>query len=375
MRKYAPDALRTTVDQNFFLRWVHEKDVVAVYNALHAAKLVLPGAGTIADVTSCPGTDTCKLGVASSRGLSAELRHRFEDRGLQYNPLFKDIHVKVSGCPNSCGMHHVADIGFYGSSRNIGSYKVPHFQLFLGGALDDNAGNYGLAMGAIPSKRIPEAVDLLLDLYTAEHEGSEKFRDWVLRVGKKAIKEKLKGMLEVPPYEADPNFYIDWHDAREYTIGDIGVGECAGEVVTLTQFSLATAESRVFDASVLLDDVAKGDASAQEAAKVAHLAMIQAAQGLLKVENPDQKGDPAIVFPEFQKKFIDTELFFDRFVGAKEWGYLQAAHEAPGRVRDRDEARRRVEEAQLFIEAAHGCYTRILEAQAAKAAANGVKVP
>jgi sulfite reductase (ferredoxin) len=377
MRKYAPDALRTTVDQNFFLRWVHERDLVAVYNDLHAAKLVLPGAATIADVTSCPGTDTCKLGVASSRGLSAELRNRFEDRGLQYDPLLKDIHVKVSGCPNSCGMHHIADIGFYGSSRNIGSYKVPHFQLFLGGALDDNAGNYGLAMGAIPSKRIPEAVDRLLDLYSSEREGAEKFRDWVLRVGKKTIKEKMKDMLAVPPYEADPSFYVDWHDAREYTIGDIGVGECAGEVVTLTQFSLANAESRVFDASVLLDDVAKGDAGFQEAVRLAYLAMIQAAQGLLKVDNPDAKGDPAIVFPAFQKEFVDTELFFDRFVGAKEWGYLQVAHEEGGKARDRDEARRRVEEAQLFIEAAHGCYSRILEAQAAKAAGNGagVKVP
>jgi sulfite reductase (ferredoxin) len=105
--------------------------------------------------------------------------------------------------------------------------------------------------------------------------------------------------------------------------------------------------------------------------------MIQAAQGLLKVDNPDAKGDPAIVFPAFQKEFVDTELFFDRFVGAKEWGYLQVAHEEGGKARDRDEARRRVEEAQLFIEAAHGCYSRILEAQAAKAAGNGagVKVP
>jgi sulfite reductase (ferredoxin) len=260
-------------------------------------------------------------------------------------------------------MHHIADIGFYGSSRNIGTYKVPHFQLLLGGSLDENAGNYGLAVGAIPSKRVPEAVDRLLELYTAEREGDEAFRGWVMRVGKKAIKEKLQDLTAVPTYDEDPGYYVDWHDAREYSIGDIGVGECAGEVVTLTQFGLANAESKAFDASVFVDDPKASAEVLAEAGEQAYQAMILAAQGLLKVDNPDAKGDPAIVFPDFRKRFIDTELFFERFVGQKEWGYLQAAHEAGGKVRDRDEARRRVEEAQLFIEAAHGCYTRILQAQ------------
>jgi sulfite reductase (ferredoxin) len=365
MRRYTRDALRTTVDQNLFLRWVHEQDLAAVYNDLYAAKLVLSGAGTITDVTSCPGTDTCKLGISSSRGLSAELRARLEARGLQFDPLLKDVNVKVSGCPNSCGQHHIADIGFYGSSRNVGSYKVPHFQLLLGGALEENSGNYGLAVGAVPSKRAPEAVDRLLDLYSAEREEGEAFRPWVMRVGKKAIKEKLQDLLAVPSYEEDASFYVDWHDAREYSIGDIGVGECAGEVVSLTQFSLATAESKVFDASIVVDDMASGPAELQAAAQTAYMAMVAAAQGLLKVHNPDISGDPEIVFREFQEQFIETQLFFERFIGASEWQYFLAAQQAGGGARDRDEARRRVEEAQLFIEAAHACYTRLLQAQAA----------
>ena len=374
VRKYAPGALRTNVDQNFFLRWIHEKDLVALYNELHEAKLVSTGAATITDVTACPGTDTCKLGIASSRGLGAELRERLHERELHLDPVLKDVHIKVSGCPNSCGMHHIADIGFYGSSRNVGAYKVPHFQLLLGGSLEENAGSYGLAMGAVPSKRIPETVDRLLDLYTTERESDETFRSWVVRVGKKEIKGRLGDLLAVPAYETDPTFYVDWHDAREYSIGDIGVGECAGEVVTLTQFSLANAESKAFDASVLLDDERAGPARFDEAGQLAYQAMILAAQGLLKAENPDQKGDPALVFPEFKMKFIDTELFFERFVGAKEWGYLQSVHEAGGRVRDGDEAHRRVEEAQLFVEAAHGCYSRLLEAQAAGTGGNGLGV-
>lgn len=364
IRRYTKDALRTTVDQNFFIRSVHQQDLVALYNDLHAANLVLSGAATITDVTTCPGTDTCKLGIASSRGLGVELRNRLEARNLQFDPLLKDVNVKVSGCPNSCGMHHIADVGFYGSSRNVGAYKVPHFQMVLGGSLEDNAGNYGLAIGAIPSKRAPEAVDRLLDLYSAQRQEGERFRGWVTRVGKKVVKEQLQDLMKVPAYEDDPSFYVDWHDSREYSIGDIGVGECAGEVVSLTQFSLAKAESRAFDASIRVDDPESGPADVADAAHEAYAAMVDAAQGLLKIRDPDAPGDPEVVFRTFEKEFIETSLFFERFIGSQEWTYFQMAHQAGGAVRDRDEARRLVEEAQLFIEAAHACYTRQLEAQA-----------
>ena len=365
VRKYTNDALRTTVDQNFLLRWIYRQDLVALYNDLYAAKLALSGAGTITDVTTCPGTDTCKLGISSSRGLGAELRERLEERGLQFNPTLRNVSIKVSGCPNSCGQHHVADIGFYGSSRNVGAYKVPHFQLLLGGALEDNAGNYGLAIGAIPSKRAPETVDRLLDLYQRERQGEESFRAWVARVGKKTIKERLQDLMAVPSYEEDSSFYVDWHDAREYSIGDIGTGECAGEVVSLTQFSLASAESKVFDASVLVEEPGASDEDTQEAARMAYAAMVVAAQGLLKTRNPDISADPDVVYAEFERHFIVTQLFFERFIGSSEWPYFQLAHQLKGAARDRDEARRRVEEAQLFIEASHACYTRLLQAQAA----------
>lgn len=364
LRRYTNEALRTTVDQNLLIRWVHKQDLPSLYNDLHEVKLALSGAGTITDVTSCPGTDTCKLGISSSRGLSAELRARLEARELQFDERFAGVTIRVSGCNNSCGQHHVSDIGFYGSNRNVGAYKVPHFLLVLGGELRDNAGNYGLAIGAVPSKRAPEAVDRLLDLYSAEKQNGETFRGWVMRVGKKVIKEKLTDLTEVPAYEADRSFYVDWHDAREYSIGDIGVGECAGEVISLTQFSLASAESKVFDASITVDDPQATFEDIQHASREAYQAMMLAALGLLKTRNPDAKADPDAVFADFQRHFVETQTFFDRYIGNQEWPYYQAAHEARGRARDRDEARRRVEEAQLFIDAAHACYARIVQTRA-----------
>jgi sulfite reductase (ferredoxin) len=374
VRKYANDALRTTVEQNFLLRWIHQQDVVALYNDLHDIKLVLSGAQTISDVTSCPGTDTCKLGIASSRGLGAELRSHLDARGAQFDDSVKNVNIRVSGCPNSCGLHHIGDIGFYGSSRNVGSYKVPHFQIMLGGSLADNAGNYGMAIGAVPSKRAPETADRLLGFYTDEKQGDETFRAWVQRVGKKNIKERIQDLMAVPSYEDDKSFYVDWHDSREYSIGDIGTGECAGEVVSLTQFSLASAEATVFDASVIIDDA--DEAEVQEASRLAYDAMVVAAQGLLKMRDPDVKGDPETVFTRFQKEFVDTNKFFERYVGNQEWPYFQAAHQAGGAAKDRDEARRRVEEAQLFVEASHACYTRMLTEQCVGTPAdNGAPVP
>jgi sulfite reductase (ferredoxin) len=359
-RRYTRDALRTTVEQNLLLRWVHTQDLVAVYNELAAIGLDLPGAASIVDVVTCPGTDTCKLGVASSRGLAAELRTRLYARQLEHDANLRDLRIKVSGCPNSCGQHHVADIGFYGSSRNIGPYRVPHFQVILGGEWQNNGGSYGLALGAVPSKRIPDAVDVLLQKYLEGREGSEAFHQWVGRAGKKAVKDLLSPLTAVPAHDAQPDYYVDWHDVREYTIGDIGVGECAGEVVSLTEFSLVEAESLAFDASVLLDEAGNGD-QGQKAADLAYTAMIRAAQGLLKVEDPDVKADPAVVLPLFRQRFLDNERFFDRFVGRQESAYLTAAAESGGKVRDFDEAHRRVEEAQLFIEACHACYARMLE--------------
>ena len=98
------------------------------------------------DITSCPGTDTCKLGIASSRGLAAELRKRIATKGVELDEAIEGLRIKISGCFNSCGQHHAADIGFYGNSRKINGITVPHFQVVLGGQWRENAGSFGLAM-------------------------------------------------------------------------------------------------------------------------------------------------------------------------------------------------------------------------------------
>lgn len=358
-RRFTRETIRTTVEQNIVLRWVRESDLPALYNALEGAGLGESGAESIVDITACPGTDTCKLGIASSRGLAAELRGRLAARGLHHDAALKDIRIKISGCFNSCGQHHVAEIGFYGVSRNFETYTVPHFQVLLGGQWSENAAAYGLGICAIPSKRIPEAVDLLLERYVRERNGTESFREFTRRIGKKAARDLLSPLTRIPSHANDASLYTDWGDAREFTIGDMGQGECAGEVVSVTEFGFADAERRLFDAQVTLEEASPK--SAATAAEQSLASMTIAAKALIRMQYLDVADDPAAIVREFRARYFDTQLFWDRFAGGKFAQHFFDQYEARNRTPDSATARRLVEEAQLFIEAAHKCQARVLE--------------
>ncbi|MDZ7735626.1 MAG: hypothetical protein U5P41_05630 [Gammaproteobacteria bacterium] len=189
-RKYCGDNIRTTVEQNIVLRWVAEADLPALYEDLKNVGLDQPGAGTIFDVVACPGTDTCKLGIASSRGLAGELHERLATKYQQYDSAIQGLKIKISGCFNSCGQHHLADLGFYGVSRKVGGTTVPHFRVVLGGQWENNGGSYGITIGAVPSKRVPDFIDEITDRYLKEREGDkEDFQAFIQRI-RKARTEK-----------------------------------------------------------------------------------------------------------------------------------------------------------------------------------------
>ena len=198
--------LRATVEQNFMLRWVSGEKIPALYGDLAAAGLAQPGAGTLVDITACPCTDTCKLGISSSRGLAAELSKRLAAHGTARDAAVENLRIKISGCFNSCGQHHVADLGFYGVSRKAGNHTVPHFQVILGGQWTENGGAYGLPMGAVPSKNVPEVVNRLTDFYLDQREPAESFQDFVRRVGKAEVKRRLDDLTKIPDHAVDASF-------------------------------------------------------------------------------------------------------------------------------------------------------------------------
>ncbi|MFN7922870.1 MAG: nitrite/sulfite reductase [Bryobacteraceae bacterium] len=353
-RKYVKETVRSTVEQNIVLRWVSMADLPALYAELAAVELATSGAGTVVDLTACPGTDTCKLGISSSRGLAGELRRRLTEKEFVLDEAIRKLHIKVSGCFNSCGQHHAADLGFYGVSRNKGGYTVPHFQVVLGGQWENNAGSYGLAIGAVPSKRIPDTVDRITGRYLAERQGGETFQAYVKRIGKAACKTMIEDLMAVPAHDVDASYYTDWADAREYTIGDIGVGECAGEVVNPIDFALTACEREAFEAQLALE---AGDAG--RAARLAYEAMSHGAHALLKQRLPMLADDPDVIADHFRIHLVDTQLFHDPFTGAKFAQYYLKAHERRAQAVSAERAHQLIEEAQLFIEASHACYARM----------------
>jgi sulfite reductase (ferredoxin) len=268
----------------------------------------------------------------------------------------RGLHIKISGCFNSCGQHHVADLGFYGVSRQVTGYQVPHFQVVLGGQWSNNGGSYGLPIGAIPSKNIPAVVDRLTGRFVRERQGEESFQAFCQRIGKKELKATLDEFSKVPAHDVDPSYYSDWGDPREFTTGDMGTGECAGEVVSLAEFGLADAEREVFEAQLALEagDAAKAD-------QLAYGAMLEAAKALLKTYSPDVPSDPAKIIADFKTRFVDTELFFDKFAKGMVSGYLfRRFEDGPGTV-TKESAHQLVEEASLFVEAGHACQLRMAQ--------------
>ena len=368
-RRFTGDTIRLTVEQNIVVRWVPEADLPEFYRELVALDLADPGAGTIADITACPGTDTCKLGISASRGLAGVLESRLAAAADELDPEVRALRIKASGCFNSCGQHHVADVGFLGVSRNVGGRRVAHFQLVVGGEWANNGGSYGLAIGAFPAKRIPELVERFTAYWMAEREPNEALQAFIKRVGRSKVKKALDDLRQVPSYEDDPSFYVDWGDAREYTIGDMGVGECAGEVVSFAEFGLADSEREVFEAQVSLESGEHG-----KAAHLAYRAMLLAAKALIREQNIDITDDPDTIVSEFRTRLFDTKVFHDPFAGAKFGNFLLRLHANPPNGAGAtdgssgaayyERAHRTIEEAQLFIEAAHACYDRMQQASA-----------
>ena len=344
-RKYVKDTIRATVEQNIVLRWVTMTDLPALYRDLKAVGLGDPGAESTVDITACPGTDSCKLGVSSSRGLAAHLRDHFIETGVPDE--IKGLRIKISGCPNSCGQHHIANLGFFGSSRRLGGHIAPYYQVLLGGHMIENASSYGLATGKIHGKYIPAFIEELTGKYTAERHDEESFTDYVGRLGKAEIKSILSKYDKIPAYEEAPEFYVDTGDTKEFQL-KTGVGECAGQLVELVSFKLEEADRLIYESGLNLE---KGDY--QDSAELAFNAMIRAADGLLTTEGL-QYIDDATTVADFRARFFEPGNFFAGY-GA----HFFKAMEEDSSAFNHELAHRRVEEATLFVEESHNVYGRM----------------
>ena len=209
------------------LRWVRDESVYDVWRRLSDLGLAESGARQITDVVSCPGTDSCKLGITSSMGLNAAIQERVEQMEIT-DPLTKQVHIKMSGCPNGCSQHHIANIGFYGASLKVGGKPVPAYIPHLGGNYEGGEVVYGARLKArIPAKRVPDAVERWLRLYEGERKDGEAFNDFVERLGIARFEEEIKELSMPADFSLDTlDQFIDWNRAEPYKV-ERGEGECA----------------------------------------------------------------------------------------------------------------------------------------------------
>ncbi|MES2202046.1 MAG: nitrite/sulfite reductase [candidate division FCPU426 bacterium] len=225
MGRYGNDNLRTSNDQNLILTWVREEKLAELYAELEKADLADLGPDLIGDVTSCPGADTCNLGLTSSRGLGAKLSEMLAF-GKDENKDLEGTHVKISGCPNSCGQHHVATFGFFGNVRKVNGQDSPHFQMLIGGGIDDQAATFGRVIGRVPARRVPAAVKLFVDKFRMEKSGpTDTLEAWLRRMSLDEARKLIEPVCEIT--SGDPELLKDNGSEENFVFEGLGASECA----------------------------------------------------------------------------------------------------------------------------------------------------
>ena len=232
-RQFSARELRVSIEQNLFLPWVRVEDLPALYKSLQQASLHDAGAETIADVTACPGADTCRLGIASAKGLGSVISESFFTGTLApYREANRDLRIKISGCPNGCAQHAVGNIGFHAAALSSNGHNVPTHILFLGGSANHGQPKAGKIVGKFPARASIQVVETLLKLHNDEKSAGEDFNTFIARIGDQRVKAVLEPMKAVPSFEDDPTFYDDYgHENEKFTVRSGVRGECAGTTI------------------------------------------------------------------------------------------------------------------------------------------------
>jgi sulfite reductase beta subunit-like hemoprotein len=222
---YGDGSVRVTMDQNLVFRWVRNEDVEAIYRSLAAAGLGRSGAGTLSDVTSCPGAESCKLAVTQSRGLGKLLSDHLLEHP-QIVDAVPGLDIKISGCPNGCGQHHIAGIGFQGSIKKVGGQPAPQYFVMVGGGTGDGITTFGRLAAKVPARRCPQVLDRLVRLYQEQRNADESPIGFFRRVDLAVVKSALAEYERLTPEEASPQDFVDLAEVSPFN-PEVMDGECS----------------------------------------------------------------------------------------------------------------------------------------------------
>jgi len=283
IERFSNGNIRTTINQNFIVRWIPESYLQPFYHELAKHGLGDPGAEGVEDIVACPGTDTCGLGITSSKGLARALAEVFP-AGNTPDDL-KGVNVKISGCHNSCGQHHIATFGLHGVGKRVADHVAPVYELHMGGKVNGTAA-IGQLIVKVPAKNVPAAVNHILDLYRRDRKDGESLPNFIERTGKLKLKDELIPYTILPSYQEDPTFYVDWEGDQEFTVEDLGPGECAGGALEMIDNRILEAEQELYQARLLAEKHQYAIAINK-----AYRAVVAGAKAILVTEGIDPNSD------------------------------------------------------------------------------------
>ncbi|CAA0147198.1 nitrite/sulfite reductase [Tenacibaculum maritimum] len=298
IKKYGANELRFTLRQNILIRHVRKELLPLFYVKLKALGFTEAGYNSVTDITACPGTDTCNLGIASSTGIAAELERVLKSEYPQYVNN-KNITIKISGCMNACGQHNMAHIGFQGMSIKVGNLLAPALQVLVGGGVIGNGkGRFSDKLIKIPSKRGPESLRLLLNDFETHKQPHEDLLAYYDRNGKTYFYDLLKHLSDTSNLKEDD--FIDWGHSKNY-VKAIGVGECAGVVIDLIATLLFESEEKIENATEAFNSKQWSDSIYHS-----YSAIINTAKALLTASGVKTNTQASIV-SNFEEIFIVTK--------------------------------------------------------------------
>ncbi|MBP4139432.1 HEPN domain-containing protein [Flavobacterium geliluteum] len=296
IKNYGANELRFSLRQNIVLRHIKEENLPFFYQELAKLDFVTLGYNSTSDITACPGTDTCNLGIASSTGIAVELERVLATEYPKYNNN-REIEIKISGCMNACGQHNMSAIGFQGMSINSGKLVAPALQVLLGGgALGNGNGRFSDKVIKIPSRRGPDALRFILNDFESNANGAS-FLDYYDTKGEKYFYEILKPLADVTNLTEDD--FVDWGNADNY-VKAVGIGECAGVVIDLVATLLLEAKEKITLAQESFEDKKWADAIYQ-----AYAGFVNGAKAILLAENQKTNHHAGIV-DLFDTVFIES---------------------------------------------------------------------
>ena len=300
LKNVIADDVRVTINQGLQLRFIKPEHLEYVYSVLDEEGLAAAGFGSVADVTSCPGTDTCNLGISNSTSTALALSEVIEEEFPEflYN---KEIAIKISGCMNSCGQHGMASIGFHGSSLKSKGQVLPALQVLIGGGvLGGGEGRIADKVLKVPSKRGPDVIRAVLTDYKTNASNGETFLNYSQRLGEKYYYDLLKPLASLETLQAED--YIDWGQEEKFATA-IGVGECAGVMIDLIATLIMEAEDKIAASEECLADSKWADGIYN-----AYAAQVHTAKALL-LQQGVQCNTQHGILKDFDTHFSDKSLY------------------------------------------------------------------